>query len=350
MSVTDLKTTRIAEVENCITDESESSDGAEISGSKGTSLGIREPGGRSCRYCTMLIAGVLMVAGALTDAAAEMPPGFESRTAKVSSASIHYVRGGSGPAVVLVHGFPEDWYEYREIMPRLAKRFTVLAIDLRGVGGSSASAGGYDAAVMAQDVQELVTALKIQNPYIVGHDVGGQVTYAFVRRYPDSLRGAMILDAPLAGIDGWKDAMSSPAAWHAHFMQVPNLPEALVPGHQKEYLAYFFKFGKVSTAAVDHYVKASGPAQLHAMFEMYRAFPANEKFGESQTAPNATPLIYGAGEKSPFAQLVPKFVAGLRAKGMTHVTTATVPGAVHYVVDDAPEEVAKLIETHAQLP
>jgi pimeloyl-ACP methyl ester carboxylesterase len=194
----------------------------------------------------------------------------------------------------------------------------------------------------------IITALKLQNPYIVGHDVGGQVTYAFVRRYPRSLRGAMILDAPLAGIDGWKDAMSGPAAWHAHFMQVPDLPEALVPGHQKEYLSYFFEFGKISPTAAEHYVESAGPEQLHAWFEMYRAFPANEKFGETQTAPNAVPLVYGAGEKSPFAQLVPKFVAGLRAKGMSGVETASVPGAVHYVVEDAPEEVAKLIETYAQ--
>jgi pimeloyl-ACP methyl ester carboxylesterase len=298
----------------------------------------------------MLVTGVLMVAGVIAGAAGSdvVPAGFKSDTAKLGGASIHYVRGGSGPALLLVHGFPEDWYEYHAIMPRLAKRFTVVSADLRGVGGSTAKSGGYDAATMAQDLQELITALKLQNPYIVGHDVGGQVTYAFVRRYPRSLRGAMILDAPLAGIDGWKDAMSGPAAWHAHFMQVPDLPEALVPGHQKEYLGYFFEFGKISPTAAEHYVESAGPEQLHAWFEMYRAFPANEKFGETQTAPNAVPLVYGAGEKSPFAQLVPKFVAGLRAKGMSGVETASVPGAVHYVVEDAPEEVAKLIETYAQ--
>jgi pimeloyl-ACP methyl ester carboxylesterase len=297
-----------------------------------------------------MLANVLMMAAALAGAADSdgIPAGFKSETAKLSNASIHYVRGGSGPPLLLVHGFPEDWYEYHAIMPRLARHFTVVSVDLRGVGGSSASSGGYDAATMAQDLQELITALKLQNPYVVGHDVGGQVTYAFLRRYPQSLRGAMILDAPLAGIDGWKDALSGPAAWHAHFMQVPDLPETLVPGHQKEYLGYFFKFGKISPAATEHYVKSAGPEQLHAWFEMYRAFPANEKLGESQTAPNAVPLVYGAGEKSPFAQLVPKFVAGLRAKGMSNVETASIAGAVHYVVDDAPEEVTKLIETYAQ--
>jgi len=70
---------------------------------------------------------------------------FASQTAAVNGTSLHYVRGGEGPAVILIHGFPEDWSAYRAIMPRLAKRFTVIALDLRDVGGSTATAGGYDA-------------------------------------------------------------------------------------------------------------------------------------------------------------------------------------------------------------
>src|SRR5262249_41106266 len=71
---------------------------------------------------------------------------FVSKTAQVNSTTLHYVRGGTGPAVILLHGFPQDWYEFHPIMPRLAKQFTVLAVDLRGVGGSAATPAGYDAA------------------------------------------------------------------------------------------------------------------------------------------------------------------------------------------------------------
>jgi alpha-beta hydrolase superfamily lysophospholipase len=72
----------------------------------------------------------------------ELEGGFTSGTAQVNGTSIHYVRAGAGPALILVHGFPEDWYEFHRIMPRLAKRFTVIAVDLRGIGGSTATPGG----------------------------------------------------------------------------------------------------------------------------------------------------------------------------------------------------------------
>src|SRR5204863_9898911 len=88
---------------------------------------------------------------------ARMPPGFVSATAKVNGATLHYVRGGKGPPVILIHGFPQDWSEYHAIMPRLAQRFTVIAVDLRGIGGSAA-AGGYDASNMAEDVRQLAEA------------------------------------------------------------------------------------------------------------------------------------------------------------------------------------------------
>jgi pimeloyl-ACP methyl ester carboxylesterase len=275
---------------------------------------------------------------------------FTSETATVNGITLHYVLGGKGPAVILIHGFPQDWFEYRGIMPRLAKRFTVIAVDLRGIGGSTATAGGYDAANMAEDVYQLISTLKLERVFIVGHDIGGHVAYAFVRRYPRVTRGAMILDTPIPGIEGWSEIQGHPSVWHIHFMQVPGLPEKLVAGRQADYLGYFFNFGKFTPSEVAHYVKAySTPAQLHAAFEMYRAFPANERFNEAQHGPNDVPLFVGAGDGSPFAGLVPKIAEGLRANGCTHVETGLIPGSVHYLVEDQPETVADLIERYASL-
>jgi pimeloyl-ACP methyl ester carboxylesterase len=174
---------------------------------------------------------------------------FSSETATVNGTTLHYVRGGEGPPIILIHGFPQDWFEYRAIMPRLAKRFTVVAVDLRGVGGSTATAGGYDATNMAEDVDQLVTSLKLQHVYIVGHDLGGMVAYAFVRRDPQTVRGAMILDAPIPGVAGWDESMSGPGVWHVGFMQVPGLAEKLVTGRQGGYLGYFFSFSKFTRPA-----------------------------------------------------------------------------------------------------
>ena len=272
---------------------------------------------------------------------------FESETATVNGIKLHYVRGGKGPAVILIHGFPQDWFEYHAIMPRLAKQFTVIAIDLRGVGGSTTTTEGYDAANMAQDVHQLATALKLERVYIVGHDLGGQVTYAFVRLYPEATRGAMILDTPIPGIEGWDEIQGHPAMWHARFMQVPGLPEKLVAGRQADYFSYFFHFGKFTPSEEAHFVKAyANPEQLHAVFEMYRAFPANAQFNAVHRGRNDVPLFLAAGDGSPFANFVPKIAEGLRANGCTHVESGLIRGAVHYVVEDQPEEVTDLIERY----
>jgi pimeloyl-ACP methyl ester carboxylesterase len=276
---------------------------------------------------------------------------FLSEYATVNGVRLHYVRGGKGPAVILIHGFPQDWFEYHAIMPRLAKQFTVVAVDLRGVGGSSSSPGGYDAANMAEDVYQLIAALKLQRVYIVGHDIGGMVAYGFVRRYPEAARGVMILDTPIPGIAGWDDIQGDPSVWHIRFMQVPGLAEKLVTGRQADYFRYFFRFGKFTPSDEAHYVKAyAAPRQLHAAFEMYRAFPTNVAFNEAQRGPNDVPLVLAAGDGSPFSKLGPKIAEGLRANGCTHVETGLIRGAVHYDVADQPEEVADLIERYASPP
>ena len=111
----------------------------------------------------------------------QLGSGFASKFAQVNGTRLHYVRGGSGPAIIPLHGFPEDWYEFRLVMPRLAKTFTVLAVDLRGVGESAPSATGYEAANLAEDVHQLVVSLGLEHVYVFGHDIGGMVTYAFAR-------------------------------------------------------------------------------------------------------------------------------------------------------------------------
>jgi pimeloyl-ACP methyl ester carboxylesterase len=273
---------------------------------------------------------------------------LESNTAKVNGTTLHYVRAGEGAPLILIHGFPQDWSEYQAIMPRLAQKYSVIAVDLRGIGGSTPTAGGYDAANMAEDVYQLLTMLKLQRVYVVGHDIGGLVAYALLRRHPEALRGVMILDVPIPGLDGWDEAVGDPSAWHVRFMQVPELPEKLVDGRQADYFHYFFAFGKFTAEEEARFVKAyRTPAQLHAVFEIYRAFPENGRFNQAQRDRNDVPVFYGAGERSPFSKLVPKITAALQAGGLTQVESGLIPGGVHYLVQDAPERVADLVERHA---
>jgi pimeloyl-ACP methyl ester carboxylesterase len=250
--------------------------------------------------------------------------------------------------VILLHGFPQDWYEFHKIMPKLAKHFTVLAVDLRGVGGSTATASGYDAANLAEDVHQLTERLHLERPYIFGHDIGGMVAYAYARLFAATTRGVMILDVPLPALPPWEQIQTDPLVWHIRFHQAPGLAEQLVAGRQAIYFRYFLRPPTFSDADVAHYSRAyADPGHLRVAFEFYRAFPANEQFNTSHRTAINTPLIFGAGEHDAFAKYVPAIADSLRAFGCTNVKTEIVPGSIHYVAEEQPEIVTKLIERYA---
>jgi pimeloyl-ACP methyl ester carboxylesterase len=118
-------------------------------------------------------------------------------------------------------------------------------------------------------------------------------------------------------------------------------------GRQDAFLGWAFDFGKFTPEERAYYIQAYEAPQLHAAFEIYRAFPKDGEWNASQTAPNSVPLVVGVGEKSFFNKLLPTFVEGYRAKGMTYVESARIPDASHYLLADNPEAVADLVERYA---
>ena len=205
------------------------------------------------------------------------PAGFSFGNAQVNGTSLHYVRGGQGPAVILIHGFPEDRVEYRAIMSRLAQRFKVVAVDVPGIGGSAPANGGFDTANLAAHIHGLAEALNLERPYVVGHDLGGYVTYAYVRRFPDALRGVMILDVPMPGLAGADEGVSG--LWHIGFIQTPGLTEKMVPGRQDASRLQTFVEGYRAEGmshvegehipGAGHYVVADNPQAVADLIERY---------------------------------------------------------------------------------
>ncbi|MGA2539215.1 MAG: alpha/beta hydrolase [Terracidiphilus sp.] len=280
---------------------------------------------------------------------AALGSGFASDTARVNGATLHYVLGGNGPAVILLHGFPEDWYAYHRIMPELAKQFTVVAVDLRGLGGSIPTEGGYDAANMAEDIHQLAEHLHLDHAYVVGHDIGGMVAYAFARLYPESSRGVMLLDAPLPGLGPWDAVKANRIAWHINFQETPDLPEQLIAGRETIYLRHFLDPDTFSDADVARYAKSyAAPEHLRAALEIYRAFPADEKFNAAQQGTITVPMVLAPGENSPFEKLTLSFAEALQAHGCANVKVEVIKNSAHYVVDEEPGAVAELIERHAR--
>src|SRR5260370_6385496 len=111
---------------------------------------------------------------------------LKSHTMRIHDAPMHYVSGGSGPAIIFLHGFSQDWYEFSQVMCLLAGRYTVIAVDLRGIGESKATRADYDAETQANDIQQLTSQLAIKDPYIAGHDTGCMITQSYARLYPSA--------------------------------------------------------------------------------------------------------------------------------------------------------------------
>jgi pimeloyl-ACP methyl ester carboxylesterase len=287
-------------------------------------------------------------------AVAKLWPGFVSRIANVNGTRLHYVRGGIGPPVILVHGFPQDWYAYHRIMPRLAKSFTVVAVDMRGVGRSTAPPARFDAADVARDLNQLMRQLQLENVYVAGHDSGAMVAYTYARLYPSETRGVMILDAPLPGLEPWTEVKANPHLWHFGFHQTRELPEKLLAGRQFVYFRQFFdrlalNSKAITDAEVRHYALAYGSQrQLRAGLEFYRtAYPAAEKFNVTERATIAVPIVLAGGDHA-MGMLFPKLADSLREHGCANVAVEIVRNSGHWVADEQPEIVAELIERHAK--
>jgi pimeloyl-ACP methyl ester carboxylesterase len=206
---------------------------------------------------------------------------FVHHTASVNGVRLHYVMGGQGEPLVLLHGFPQTWYSWHKVMPALAERYTVIAPDLRGYGDSSKPRDGYDKKTMAEDIYQLVNQLGYERIFLVGHDVGGMVAYAYACAHPAGVRRLAIAEALIAGLKpGFEEAMDNSqgqGAWWVTFNTVPNLPEALIAGRERIYIDWFCKNvaynpAAISESDIDEYVRAfSTPGTMRAIFESYRA-------------------------------------------------------------------------------
>jgi pimeloyl-ACP methyl ester carboxylesterase len=268
---------------------------------------------------------------------------FTSTATQAGAVRWHYVTGGSGDVVVLLHGWPETWFEWRDVMPHIAKRYRVIAVDLPGLGDSSA-AERYDKKTLAQHLRKLLTDLKITSFHLVGHDMGGIVAYAYARQFPGDLKTVSLVDTPIPGLTGWEGLRSQWPRWHFAFHNLPDLPEALVSGRERIYLNWFFQtlaYNKAvfSEARVDRYVQAySKPSSLHAGFEYYRAFEQDALDNQDhESAKLAVPLLSIGGANS----RLNKYVVDQLRTSTTQLTGDLAPQSGHWIPEEQPEWLAR---------
>src|SRR6476660_1534422 len=124
---------------------------------------------------------------------------FFHNTVSVNGIKLHYVIGGHGDPVVLLHGWPETWYGWHKVMPPLAKNYTVIAPDLRGLGDSSKPSSGYDGKTVAEDIHQLVTKLGFKTIFLVAHDLGPIAAYPYAAEHPTEVKKLVMMDTAIPG-------------------------------------------------------------------------------------------------------------------------------------------------------
>lgn len=261
---------------------------------------------------------------------------FKTKDVPVDGATIHVRVGGKGPAIVLLHGFGDTGDMWAPLANDLVKDHTVVVPDLRGMGLSSIPAGGYDKRTQAGDIRAVLAALGIEHSLVVGHDIGTMVAYAYASRYPQQTDRLVVMDAPVPGIPPWNDIVRLPVLWHFDFGG-PDM-ERLVAGRERIYLDRFWNEfagdpAKVDEATRKHYAKLyARPGAMHAAFAQFRSIRQDAKDNEAAMKTRLTmPVLAIGGEKSFGAN-----EAIVMRNAADNVTELVVPGAGHWLMEEAP--------------
>ncbi len=262
--------------------------------------------------------------------------------ADLSEVRMHYVTAGKGAPVVLLHGWPQTWYEWRDVIPRLAPHYTIIAPDLRGLGDSSRPDSGYDTQTIATDVWELVqNVLGIEAFFLVGHDWGGPVSYALAAAHAQAVTKLAILDVAIPG-DGSANISQGGKRWHHAFHQTPDLPEALIAGREALYLGWFYEnYGArpdaIAPEAVAEYLRTySQPGALQAGFDYYRNIPTDIAQNETIVAEFKLPMpVLALGGSEGWGRGTEVLESCRRVA--TNVSGGVIAGAGHWIPEEQPE-------------
>ncbi|WIX98477.1 alpha/beta hydrolase [Amycolatopsis mongoliensis] len=268
---------------------------------------------------------------------------FRSRWVRAGTLRLHAVTGGDGPPLLLIPGWPQTWYAWRHLMPTLARDFTVVAPDPRGVGLSAKPREGYDTGTLADDMVKLMDALGHRRFAVAGHDVGMWTGYAMAADHPARVERLAVAEAVIPGLTPSpplhmpQEAMNR--LWHFGFNRLGALNEHLVEGRERLFFGHQFtaKAARpLPEQAIDHYVDvlASDREALRASFEFYRALDTTiAQNGRRREHRLRMPVLAVAGELS-----TANVVADTMALVADDLVSVVIPGCGHFPAEEAPDE------------
>lgn len=267
---------------------------------------------------------------------------FTSRYIDANGIRQHVVIGGEGPALLLLHGWPETWYAWRLLMPELAKHYTVIAPDQRGIGLSERAPSGYDSTTLAADVIGVMDVLGYERFAVAGHDTGFIVAYALVADHADRVDRVALAEIPGPPALTNAPPLFVPAPlnaklWHIPFNRAEGLPEQLITGREDVFFGYEFAIqgGGVPAEVIDFYVGlVSDPESLRGSLGFYRAWDATLAQNEERVSRMLPMPVLAVGGERSYGPLVEH---GMRALA-DDVEGVVVEGAGHWLAEEAPEQ------------
>lgn len=274
---------------------------------------------------------------------ASAPKGFKHAYATVNGVKIHYVTGGKGEPLLLIHGFGENWYVWNRILPELSRHFTIIAPDLRGIGESGKPAGGYDKKNMAVDMHELVAKLGYQHIDIAGHDIGMIVAYSYAAQFGSNVRKVAFLDAMLPGIEPVWAQIKAKAWWFGFFSQ-PNAGK-IVAGNVGLFFTDFwpplgYKKDAFSQTERNEFIRAySVPGATTGAFHWFGEFP-QDVVDNMEFMKNKLPMPLLALGADHFAA---PFLAAHSRLVANDVREVIIKDSGHWMMQEQPEQVQKAL-------
>lgn len=271
---------------------------------------------------------------------------WRHHTAQIGDLRMHWVQAGSGPLVLLLHGFPETWFAWRHQIPALSEHYQVVAPDLRGYGGTGKPMSGYDKRTMAGDVRALMEHIGESRATLIGHDRGARVATRFAKDHPDAIDRLVVMDnIPTREIYHSMDAAKATGHWFFIFNSTPDLPEALITGREEIWLRYILQGWTYdpelfTPEEMGEYVRAfSAPGAIRGACNDYRAGPTDvQQDEEDADVPIRCPTMALWGEDF---ELVGKMwdVRGIWSGMASDVCFAPIAQCGHLPHEERPEEV-----------
>nr|WP_297529933.1 alpha/beta hydrolase [uncultured Roseateles sp.] len=289
----------------------------------------------------LLAAAALMAAPHASAQPKPYPAAFKVQDIATNGTTLHVRVGGSGPAVVLLHGFGDTGDMWTPLAVELARNHRVVVPDLRGIGLSAKPEAGYEKMNQAKDIRGVLDQLGIDQADVVGHDIGVMVAYAYAASYPAKTTRLVVMDAPPPGIPPWDEVVRNPKLWHFDFYGKDVF--RLLQGRERIFLDRFYNdFGgqpeKIDEGTRNHYSKLyARPGAMKGALSQFQAFRQDAKDNlEAMKTKLTMPVLAIGGEKS---------FAGLEAVAMrnaaTNVTELVIPRAGHWLMEEEPAAVVQ---------